>query len=219
MLSVLGIFMAVTINLIEIVQKKTPSLLPSLIALSISIFGISRSGLITSLIYFVSFYLLLYWTKDIKYKMIFAFLMAVLIYFTFQNLDFIRTMDFYTKLEKAELGLSGRDLLWNEYLQNINFTTFLLGYDYTKNALISSFNNNPHNSWISFHASMGVFSIYIMLTLLLSLFHFFHKNKFIFILLLAVILRSLTDTFLFFGKFDYIIIIFCFHILDPRFKK
>ena len=99
-------------------------------------------------------------------------------------------------------GDSPRAVLWNEYLSktasSLEYT--LMGAPLDQCMHINAFENNTHNSFIQLHAYSGVFSSIIVLFLIIRAELYYWKNNLSlhFLMMNIIILRAMTDKFIFY---------------------
>lgn len=106
---------------------------------------------------------------------------------------------------KFKEGLqSPRLIMLNEYYSSLNFNSIIMGVDITKLPTIASYNINPHNSYLNFHAMFGVVSIVAVVFILLTMFNLVFVNFGVFVFLAVYIGRGFLDTIILPGVFDFI---------------
>ena len=106
---------------------------------------------------------------------------------------------------KFKEGLqSPRIVMLNEYFSSLNFKTLIMGVDITKLPTIASYNINPHNSYLNFHAMFGILALVVITFILLSMFNLLFIDFGVFIFLAVYIGRGFLDTIILPGVFDFI---------------
>lgn len=106
---------------------------------------------------------------------------------------------------KFKEGLqSPRLVMLNEYFSSLNFSSLLMGVDITKLPTIASYNINPHNSYLNFHAMFGILAFIIISFVFLTLFNLLFTDFSFFLYLAVYIGRGFLDTIIFPGVFDFI---------------
>jgi|GEM_PF-4494364 len=205
-ISVVVIYIAITVNLLEYINERRISILPSILALYASMIGMGRSGVISALIYVcvILFFSFNKMKSGLKILLIGAFLIFIVAGFNITG-DY-SDMQFYEKLQRKGLELDGRDIYWQEYVKNIDFLNFLFGYDYNDNFVF--FTKNPHNSWIKLHYHIGIMAFVVILLTFRAGYVYARKNLLILTFLFVIILRSISDTVMFFLYWDYLLFSF-----------
>jgi hypothetical protein len=208
-LSIILIMNLITIYVVKFRQKEVISILPAFIGFFLSILAVGRSGIITTL--FVLLLVLWFnWKGLPRFKKIFsiAIFLAPLILLVFLKWDLINTifnnMEVFEKFSNSGVASPSRDIIKRAYFSNINSVTFFTGYNYAENYWFQHYGLNPHNSYIRLHYFSGFAFFIIMPILFISLIKLIKKNLFFSGLLLAVLLRSYTDSVLFLTLFDYV---------------
>lgn len=159
------------------------------------VMSFGRSGILTSFLLLVS--LFFYFERGITYKKLFfpvVSLFALVYFLSMFYVDIINTGYFdYLKDKGVDDGYRG--LMKDEYISSLTIKNLFFGMDISKLPYISSFNNNPHNTYIFLHSNLGllflffmsfVFVYWIKLLLYIELASFFA--------LTAIILRLSTDS-------------------------
>jgi len=203
-------------------EEKELDLIPAFITLIISIWGIGRGGIISSLILFLGLLFLKYNTKK-KYIFLIVislFAISTLIFFNSDFfLDYALNNSFFSNAMIRFIERSGefnessaRSTMWENYFHNLDFSRLIFGVnvetDPWEEGLMNEF--NYHNSFIDLHLQTGIIGIITILLIYLSLTDLFKKDKLLFLLLFVLVFRSFTDTIIFFGRYDFIIFYFIF---------
>lgn len=119
---------------------------------------------------------------------------------------------------KFKEGLqSPRLIMLKEYYSSLNFNSLIMGVDITKLPTIASYNINPHNSYLNFHAMFGLFAVISIILILLAMFNLAFINFGVFIFLAVYIGRGFLDTIILPGVFDFIFFAILFTRL-PRYN-
>lgn len=209
--SVICLCYLAVVYFVEFNQQEKLSVIPLLLLVVISVGAVGRGGIICSFGVFWAFIL-----SKLRHNriLLILFLILILLSVSFFLDDIVLLYDdFIAKSRFSTEGLesSERGDLTDTYLANINFVTFLFGYNYSYNLLFIDFDLNPHNSFIRFHSYMGIFAIFFMLFLLKSAFVISLKlDLFMGVLLIVLLVRGWVDTVYFFDRYDFIIYAFLF---------
>jgi hypothetical protein len=221
-ISTLMLIACISLYIISNFEKKEIDLYPALLTLLISIWGIGRSGIISSFVLFIGLILIKFWHKrKIVYFIFtfFIFLSTMIYYFSDIFINFSLNNNFLSNavIRFIERGdefseSSARSTMWANYINNIDLTRFFFGVNVETDPWDEGIENsfNYHNSFIDLHLQTGIYGIFTMCLLFFSLFTLFKYNKVLFLLLLVLIIRSFTDTIFFFGRYDYLMYFFIF---------
>lgn len=206
-----SVFFLVYICLIYIIclkQRENIIVFPAIISLLFAFWAVGRSGIICVSILF-SYLIICIIRKQAKLMqyLIVAFLLSmticVICYLDIESLSLESEVVY--RFVNQGIESSERDELKWRYLSSMNLHTLLLGYDYTLDPLFMFFRGNPHNSYIRFHYSVGfLFFIFIGFVMVI-LFRLWNNNRFLFIMLVVLLLRGWTDIIFFMDKFDFVI--------------
>jgi len=108
-----------------------------------------------------------------------------------------------------------RIFIWSNYFNNLDVVKVFFGAnvhtDPWPDGAIYAY--NYHNIFIHLHLQTGVFLIVFCILICSALVKFCRTNKLFFVLLLAICLRGMTDTFLFFESWDFIIYFFIYQFM------
>lgn len=202
-------------------EKKKIDLNPALLTLVVSIWGIGRSGIIAGLVLFFGLFFINYKNAP-KYifQVIGGLIIAFLVMYATNFSLFREAVAHYAQVQTGD---SGRLPMWTNYYANLDMSRVIFGVNVETDAWYEGEINdyNYHNSFINLHSQTGLMGLVTFALIIYSLFKFYRTNRVFFILLLALVLRSSTDLFVFFSRFDYIPFFFIFYSLtrDPAFKK
>lgn len=181
----------------------------------ISCFTLSRSGMISTFFIFLSYFLLSNSRNKARESFYVVLLGVALFAYFFEDIRVIFEL-IYNRFEGAR-AVDPRQLVINCYVDNFTLERAFLGLNafdgqYCGTLAIGEY--APHNSLISLYTNLGVLSfLYLAIALFIrspiSL-------KFIFI---GLLIRSLTDSVLFFTFFDFIyvyLLLKMYHSKDVR---
>ena len=212
-ISVLMITNTALINLVEIRQFRKITIWPSILTLIFSLFATGRAGIICSTLLFIGTIFCRFDKLSSNRKILYFFIIlipsGILIILFLDSIKIVfERMDFFTRFEKFGVIDDTRKLLLQSYIDNIDFKSLLLGYNYDTNPLFVKYVLNPHNSYIRLHHYVGILFFPIILYLLYTLFKLFSQNKLYFIILIALLIRGWTDSIFFLSEYDFFIVLF-----------
>lgn len=190
-------------------NNKQIQIWPAIIIFLLSVWSMGRGGILSTAILLFGLIILRYrrilnrfkYYRYVNFIVLIIFIFAILLYDV--NVGHILENTFF-QLGKFsyEGGDSERSILWNEYFENASNSSlhFLMGAPLDQCFNIHSFENNTHNSFIQLHAYNGLLSVIVILILIIRAeLHFIKKRLGVhFLLMNVLILRSMTDKFIFF---------------------
>jgi len=205
-------------------ENKKIDLKPALFTLAISIWGLGRSGIISSfvlllgliyakiranrkyfyvmIIFLIIFLLSAYWFFDYLYKFV-------------MDCSFLRKAIDFNVQRYTRNASDPRFNYWTYYFNNLNLSRLIFGVNAAEvpwpDGEINEY--NFHNSFIHLHLQTGLMGLVTMVLILFALFKYYRTHKLFFFLLLSFVLRSTTDLFIFFSRFDFILFFFIFYFL------
>lgn len=191
----------------KIIDNKTSITFPVL-AIIIALFLDGRSSLGVLLVLFI---LNLYFYNK-KYSMIFLLIIFGVIFYFF---DYI--MDLYLASSFSDKGLeSSRFAIWSAYLDNIDIMNVLIGVNTSKVPIIAAYSGNPHNSFIFYHMSAGLFGVIGFLYLCFkSIKLYFIKKKYLLLLYVLLVVGRISFDSCLFWPTDFIIYFLMIYIFYP----
>lgn len=207
--SVVLIMNLAVIYIVRYRQKQKLVILPALIGLFLSILAIGRSGIIVSL-FILLLVLWMRWRKLTPNRKIFSLLVVLvpIVSIAIINWDFIVAIfyqvEVFEKFSKSGVSSPSRDIIKRAYLSNINSITLFTGYNYIDNYWFQHYGFNPHNSYIRLHYLSGAVFFIIIPLIIVGLFKLVRRNIFFAGLLIAILIRSWTDSVLFLTLFDFV---------------
>jgi hypothetical protein len=201
------------------IENKIIDLKPAFFTLVFSIWGLGRSGIISSLVLLFGLLLIKLRAKP-KYILIviISFFIAYLFYAlsmsSIMHSIFENALNHYVARQMQE-GTSPRWTFWTNYFNNLDIFRLIFGVNVVQDPWPDGEINeyNYHNSFIHLHLQTGFMGLITLVLIIFSLFKFYRINQVFLFLLLALILRSSTDSFIFFGRFDFIPFFFIFYFL------
>jgi hypothetical protein len=207
----------VLLHFIEYTNNKKLSFLPVLLFVVISVWAVGRAGIICAisyLLYSIYRYFLDYKIVFLKlYPLFFAF---ILFYFAAKN---ISLSDYFYRIQGEGIDYASdvrSDMLIN-YLKNIDFLTFLFGYNYYNDAFYKLFNMNPHNSYIRLHSYIGFLFFPFIFFILYRLINYMKNNTFFFVALILLLFRGWIDIFFFIGIYDFLVFILLLYNYESKY--
>lgn len=180
------------------------------------ILAVGISGILVSSFIFITFLQYKYFGNLNKYislsvilNLLFVLIIVILWPFilSFVELNFEADSDVAIKFAKPLIDVfieNPRTLIINDYINLLDFKSFIFG---NKLDLELINLNNFHNSFIVLHVRAGILFLGVIIFLIYSIIKNFYKDLMLAVCLLAITLRSLTDTILFSGyHYEYIFI-------------
>jgi len=216
-ISMVMLVACISLYIILSMEKKKIDLKPAFLTLVISIWGIGRSGIVSSLVLFLG---LLFVSLRVKRKFVYYVIICLFIaYFAWSK--FAMDYSFFRNARDSFIvrGEVKKDAvrlnMWTNYFNNLDISRVIFGVNVVEDPWpegeIMAY--NYHNSFINLHLQTGFMGLMTLVLIIFALFKFYRIRKVFFFLLLALILRSSTDVFIFFGRFDFIPFFFIFYYL------
>jgi hypothetical protein len=230
-ISIIMLISCISLYIILDFENREINLIPAALTLLISIWGIGRGGIISSLILFIG---LLFFKYKNKSKYIFilvtTLILIFLLIFLFSDslIEFAINNNYLSNaafrfIERGDefTESSARSNMWQNYYNNLDFQRIIFGANVEKDPWDTGAENsyNYHNSFINLHLQTGILGLITICILLFALFKYYKINKLYFILLLVLLSRSLTDTMIFFGRYDFIPYFFIFAFINNSYIK
>ena len=223
-ISELMIVTSICLYIIQNNEGKDIDLKPAFFTLLISIWGVGRSGIVSSLILFIGLYLVKGEFKKIYVYSTTLVLIAIYLFFDqlvllgVDNSFFGKSINFYLA-RKMEDGPDSRIDIWTNYFNNLDTFRVIFGANVHTDPWPegAKFAYNYHNMFIHLHLQTGLMALVIYALILSSLIRFWISNKVFFVLLLVICLRGMTDTFLLFESWDFILYFFIYYFLRDLF--
>jgi hypothetical protein len=219
-ISEMMIVASVCLYIIQTNERKEIDLKPAFCTLLISIWAIGRSGIISSFVLLVGLLLIRMRFRKLYIYIIFFVLLAIFLFFDqlllfgVDNNFFGGAINFYLA-RKMEDGPDSRIPIWTNYFNNLDAFKVFLGANvltdpWPEGAMHAY---NYHNMFIHLHLQTGLMAIVFYILILSALVKFWRTNKVFFVLLLTICLRGMTDTFMLFESWDFILYFFIYHFL------
>ena len=187
----------------------------------ISIWGIGRSGIASSLVLLLGLLLSNFELNKIyiyyfSYLFVYCLFISsdVLFEFAMDYLHVGNAINHYLG-RKMETYDSQRWTMWTNYFNNLDIFRLIFGVNVFEDPWPEGEINeyNYHNSFINLHLQTGFMGIVTIALIIFSLVKYYRTNKIFFFLFFTVILRWSTDFGIFFHAFDFIPFFFIFYFL------
>ncbi len=209
--SVVVMMNVVLIYLIQYRQEEKISYLPSILAFLFAVLAIGRSGILTTLgivltLFFVNWLKMSFGKKMLSSAIIITPIVILVALNWNTIILLIENISFFEKFINGGLESTGRSVLVNEYLRNMNSTTLLTGFNFYDNYYFEYYHFNPHNSYLRLHHYTGVSFFIIITAILVALYKLFRKHLFLSGLLFAILLRIATDSAMFLTIYDFVVV-------------
>lgn len=209
-ISVVLIMNISVLQLIQSRQKESLSLTIPFLSLVLAVLATGRAGILMLAAIFINT-LLYEWREMEKRKqtiavvtMIVLPILLIIIYWD-TIVGIFNTASFFEKFQKDGLVSYSRNIIINEYLNNINWETAIFGYNFADNYWFIHYGQNPHNSFIRLHYLAGILSVPLLCLIAIGFIKLVVKKKFsVALLLLVIIVRAWTDSILFLSIYDFV---------------
>jgi hypothetical protein len=230
-ISVIMLISCISLYIILDFENREIDLIPAILTLIISIWGIGRGGIISSFILFFGLLFIKFKNKAIYLYLLFLTLImlcvVIYIYSDFLieyaiNNNYLSNAAFRFIERGDEFSeSSARSDMWQNYFNNLDLQRLFFGANVEKDPWDSGVENsfNYHNSFINLHLQTGLVGLITIFFLFTALVNYYKKNKLLFLLLLVLITRSLTDTMIFFGRYDFIPFFFIFTFINKSYLR
>lgn len=198
------------LQLIQSRQKESLSLIIPFLSLILTVFATGRSGILILTAIFINTLLYEWRGMGKKKRITIALTMIILpMLLVIANWDAIveifNTASVFEKFQKDGLVSYSRNIITNEYLDNINWETAIFGYNFSDNYWFIHYGQNPHNSFIRLHHFAGILFVPLLLIISIAIIRLAIKKKFfVALLLLAIMVRAWTDSILFLSIYDFV---------------
>lgn len=196
-------------------KLKPYDLIPALICFFMSVWGRGRGGILSTAVLVALMLFLYIRTLANKRKRFFIFVMLILlmigIVFLVRNINPLDAFMSLGKWETRGTDNSARTLIWSSYFSKMNesISYILMGPPLNDIPIIYAESGNCHNSFLQLHAYNGLLMFVVFSIMLVRVFiHYWKKRNFVSVAILAVlVLRGMTDKFIF-GQYGMPIILF-----------
>ena len=206
----------ISLYIVLSMENKQIDLKPALFTFVISIWGIGRAGIASSFVLLLGLLFVRLKNKPRYFYYVIIFLLAT--YWLMSATDYLflsNAIGHYFE-RTVEGGDAARLNMWANYFNNLDISRVIFGANVVEDPWPEGEINeyNYHKSFINLHLQTGLMGLVTLALIIFALFKFYKTNKVFFFLLLALILRSSTDLFIFFGRFDFIPFFFIFYYLN-----
>jgi hypothetical protein len=223
-ISVMLLAACIPLYIILTMENRKIDFIPAFITLLISIWGIGRSGIVSSFVLLLGLLFVRFRAKPkyIHIGIIFSIILSIISYLFFDVLSaYVMDSSFFSNAinnylaRNMETRPSERIVMWTNYFNNLDISRILFGVNVLEDPWPDGerLAYNYHNIFINLHLQTGLMGLIVIGLMIFSLFTYFRTNKVFFFLLLAVILRWSTDIGLFFESWDFIPFFFIFYFL------
>jgi len=223
LLSYFCIFLFSYYCLLSYAGNKKIQMIPVLCVVIICVLAIGRTGIILSLVLYLTWLASLLSVKLTMKKISLILLMMISLIFFFSVEISSVFEQFYIKLARLErYGLSNdyRNSMLDYYLSQLDVFNVFFGFKYTESGYFLKWDLNPHNSFIRLHLYSGLISMLSFLILyLFSAYYWFKKSFFMFVVLNVIVLRVYFDTLVFFGPLDFVIFAIILYPIPPLYHS
>lgn len=195
--------------------------MPSFICLLLAVWAGGRGGILSCTVLFVlliGYYLANYVRAGGARRYVFVLIVSsvVVIYLCLYSINFIDIFMSLGKWSSRGIDNTARELIWNSYFEKMdeNLLYILNGAPLNDIAILQIYDNNTHNSFIQLHANNGLIMFVLFAFLMIKAFLYQIKNKqfLLLIILITVVIRGMTDKFIF-GQYGMPIIMLL--VLEP----
>ncbi len=210
--NVCAIFITIVYTFLVYTQEKKIVIVPSILTFLLCVFANGRGGLVSSLVLLVGLILVrLHEVKKKNLRYVSVFCVILVAIFAYQYvLNIYETSYVFERVRDKGLDDNARSMLWIDYLDHLDFSNILFGYDYSDNFLFQAFRSNPHNSYIKMHSIAGIFFLIPISLFVYSVVFSIIKKKWFYVVLVGcMLLRAYTDTILM-NYYDFILYATCF---------
>ena len=228
-ISTLMIIACLFLYIVLHVENKKIDLIPALLTIFFSIWGLGRTGIAASFMLFLGLFIVKLRANTIrKYHYIVIIISIICTYWFFDKL-FMFAMDhsifrdaiLHNVQRWTRKASDPRFSYWANYFSNLDISRFIFGVNVVEDPWPEGAINeyNYHNSFINLHLQTGFMGLITMVLIFFSLFKFYRMNQVFLCLLLVLIFRSLFDEIIFFGRFDFIPFFFIFYFLKSSVSR
>lgn len=216
------IFLLFSVLIIGVYYKRNSQIIiiPALLSTILSFWTMGRSGIISSVIILIGVILLKY--KNKLNKLSFSLILIFISVFGYYLIGLVGelTQNVLYRFGKRTTIVEGSPRLdiIKAYFNDLDLLNILLGQN-LKPHYYAGF-TNLHNSFLEFHYNFGLGAIIIIVILIMLLIHLFISKQYLYLILMfGLLFRSMTDTLLFNGLFDYVWIYFILVFIQDKYIK
>ena len=195
MASVLTITMFIYYYISDFLIHKQVKIYPVIILVMVNIYIGSRSGIAISLLCML---LILYLGNVITKRFIVSYFAILTVIVYREKFGEMLFDNYLYELLNRTISDDIRVMVAQSYLDSINLDTFLFGQPYFGDHIFYNlYGLSSHNSYLSLHSSLGIFSLVIILLLLFLIIKRSNGLSIYKVLLITVLSRAISDTVLF----------------------
>lgn len=187
---------------LSVLCKKKPSVLLLSVVVFLCFLAQGRTSLGMSLLLLLGSIILIGEGRRLGITFFMIIVLCVLLYSTRVLLGlWYESSNFSSKqLESA------RYTIWNSYFKSLSICDIIYGKDLNTVPLIREWDGNVHNSYLKFHARVGLIGVIPFLLLLLrSLVIIIKDNRILFIPVIALLIRIFFDSDMLIGELDFVL--------------
>ena len=171
------------------------SLLPAGLYLCISMLAIGRTGIVVSVLLFMSISVIKFIRNGAKKNIIYVTAAIVVVFVLYLNISLF--VPYFERLQELGLSNDGRSIIWQEYLRLATNTRadLFLAPNIQSVALFNLFDYNFHNSFLQMHHQYGLIFmiVYLVLFIKFGIMCFKHKKYITLVCGLMFIVRAFFD--------------------------
>lgn len=215
------IVVQVALSISVFFEKNKLPVFSALVTLIVAVFGVGRASIIVAfLIILFSIFVNYFVTrkgaeKNILFRLFFGFILLCLAVSAVGYAGYLGLMDEWIEGSKFSAGVLDphRGHMVADYLNKLDACGLLFGTDYSGTSISEFYGGNPHNSYIRLHSYYGIFGLLIVA---LSPFAILSTSKrfvckcVVFILVIFVLVRALTEPILFPTLLDFFYALYFF---------
>jgi len=185
--------------------EKRITIIPALLTLILCLWAMGRSGIISSAILLLGVaFMKRYDTRNRLYLKILLFAVILLILTGVLETLFVEG-NYLIRFAHKGLESSARESILSYYVNQLDLSSLLFGFDPYRDNFLRSFLFNYHCSFLNLHSLIGFAAFPMIIFLLLSLCKSFIYNRLYSIFIIVILFRAFTDEVLFFRNFDFIL--------------
>lgn len=207
----------ISLYIILSIENKKIDLKPALLTLVICIWGIGRSGIASSFVLLLGLIFVRFRAKPKYIVIIYLFIVFILYVVSMFAMDYVIFRNAIGHYLEREIKIEDTErwIMWTNYFNNLDISRVIFGVNVVEDPWPEGEMNdyNYHSSFINLHLQTGFMGLIYLALIIFSLFKFYRINKVFFFLLLTLILRSATDSFMYFSPWDFIPLFFIFYFL------
>ena len=184
---------------------KVLNILPALLSFLLAIWARGRGGILASTVLLVL--VLIHYVRNYAQKSTGRYLIAaiaiviIVAVLFFRNVNLLDTFLSLGKWQYRGIDNTFRSVIWGSYVNEAksNILYIIFGAPLDKITIIHAYENNTHNSFIQLHAYNGLFTFiaFIVIAIRSLIYEFRRGRNLTAIAMVAVIVRGMSDKFIF----------------------